>query len=254
MATKRKDIKALTKDALKKEYFDKERSTTSIAEEYGTNPKRISRLLKKHGFKARSRSEAQKIVVQEIHPTRGKERTEEEKVAISKGGADSWDDDRREAASQQAKQQWDLRTEDEKQRIAAKAVQGLREAAKNGSKMEHKIVDHLRANGHTVLHHDMALPNEKLEVDIWVTNKDVIFEVDGIFHVEPVYGEDKLRKTQDADQRKNNLLTKNGFAVVRLIITKKHISDNDYRVIQEKVLKLVESAKAGKVTKWRYDG
>jgi len=253
MATK-KSVDALTKDILKVEYFDKERSTTSIAAEYGTNPKRISRLLKKHGYKTRSRSEAQKLVVVDLHPTRGKTRTDEEKIAISKGGADSWDEDRKAAASAAAKQQWDLRTEEERQRISSKAVKGLREAAKNGSKMEHKIVEHLQANGNTVLHHDMALPNEKLEVDIWVTNKDVIIEVDGIFHVEPVYGEEKLRKTQDADLRKNNLLIKNGFAVVRLIITKKHISDNDYRIIQDKVLQLIESAKPGKVTKWRYDG
>jgi very-short-patch-repair endonuclease len=239
---------------LYQEYFEKERSTTCIADEYGTNPKRISRLLKKHGYRARSRSEAQKLVVVDLHPTRGKQRTDEEKIAISKGGAESWDEDRRAAASAQAKQQWDLRTEEERQRISSKAVKGLREAAKNGSRMEHEIVDCLRENGNTVLHHDMALPNEKLEVDIWVTNKDVIIEVDGIFHVEPVYGDEKLRKTQDADLRKNNLLTKNGFAVVRLIVTKKHISDNDYRVIKEKVLELIESAKAGKVTKWRYDG
>lgn len=252
--TKTKDVSTLTKDILYQEYFEKERSTTSLAEEYGTNPKRISRLLKKYGYKARTRSEAQKLVVVDIHPTRGKQRTEEEKIAISKGGAESWDEERRQQASDLAKQQWELRTEEEKQRISSMAVQGLREAAKNGSRMEHEIVAHLRENGHSVLHHDMALPNEKLEVDIWVTNKDVIFEVDGIFHVEPVYGEEKLQKTQDADARKNNLLTKNGFAVVRLIITKKHISDNDYRVIKDKVLELVDTAKSGKVTKWRYDG
>jgi very-short-patch-repair endonuclease len=254
MATKPKDVKTLTKDVLHVEYFDKERSTTSIAEEYGTNPKRISRLLKKHGYIARTRSEAQKLVVVDLHPTRGKKRTDEEKIAISKGGADSWDQDRKDAASAQAKKQWDLRTEEERQRISSKAVQGLREAAKNGSRMEHEIVACLRDNGNTVLHHDMALPNEKLEVDIWVTNLDVVIEVDGIFHVEPVYGEEKLQKTQDADKRKNNLLVKNGFAVLRLIITKKHISDNDYRLIKEKVLKLIKSAKPGKVTKWRYDG
>ena len=239
---------------LYQEYFEKERSTTDIADEYGTNPKRISRLLKKWGYKARSRSEAQKLVVVDLHPTRGKKRTQEEKIAISKGGAESWNDERKQAASEQAKEQWERRTEEERQAISSKAVLGLREAAKNGSKMEHFLVDSLRNNGHTVLHHDMALPDQNLEVDIWVTNKDVIIEVDGIFHVEPVYGDEKLRKTKAADTRKNNLLVKNGFAVIRLIVTKKHISDNDYRIIEDKVLKLVESAKSGKVTKWRYDG
>jgi very-short-patch-repair endonuclease len=248
-----KNVKELTSEILKQEYFNKERSTTSIAEEYGTNPKRISRLLKKYGMQARTRSEAQKIVVVDQHPTRGKERTDEEKIAISKGGANSWDDDRKKVASDHAKRQWEDRTDEEKQRISSMAVLGLRKAAKYGSKMEHRIVERLRAEGNTVLHHDMALPNENLEVDIWVTNKDVIIEVDGIFHVEPVYGEEKLRKTQDADRRKNGLLTKNGFAVVRLIITKKHISENDYRVIEEKVLELIEQSKSGKVTKWRYD-
>lgn len=239
---------------LYQEYFEKERSTTCIAAEFGTNPKRISRLLKKFGYKARSRSEAQKLVVVDIHPTRGKERTEEEKIAISKGGAASWDDDRKKVAADNASKQWEARTPEEKERIAKKASLGLQKAAKEGSKMEHHLKAYLEGEGHRVLHHDMALQEEQLEVDLWITDLDIIVEVDGIFHVEPVYGEDKLRKTKAADKKKNNLLCKNGFSVIRLVITKKNISDNDYRVIEEKLMKLINTVKPGKVKKWRYDG
>jgi very-short-patch-repair endonuclease len=250
---KTKVIDALTPEVLHREYFTKERSTTDIAAEYGTNPKRISRLLKKFGYVARTRAEAQAIVVRELHPTRGKERTDEEKKAISQGGAASWDDDRREQASQIAKDQWETRTEEDKAMMRQKAAVGLRESAMHGSKLEKRLMSFLVANGYGVLHHKMALPNHNLEVDLWLTNDNIVIEVDGVYHVNPIHGEDKLAKQQGADERKNNLLTKNGFSVIRLIVTKKHISDNDYGVIEQKTLELIKKVKPGKVTRWTYE-
>ena len=65
-------------------------STISLAKELNTYPKKIERILKKHGRSLRSRSESQTLAIQNgraKHPTKGLKRTEEEKAKIAGGNA-----------------------------------------------------------------------------------------------------------------------------------------------------------------------
>ena len=92
-------------------YADNE-STYSIAKELGTYPKKIERILKKNNIKLRSKSESQKLALKAgrcEHPTKGKKRTEEEKVNISEGVYNNWQNktkEERKEISRKAKQRW----------------------------------------------------------------------------------------------------------------------------------------------------
>ena len=73
--------------------YEDNHSTYSIAKELGTYPKKIERILKKHGVQIRSRSDAQKLAMESgrnKHPTKGRRRTKEEKVKISEGVHQNW--------------------------------------------------------------------------------------------------------------------------------------------------------------------
>lgn len=247
-----KKVEQLTKEILEIEYKDNQRSTTDIANEYGTNPKRISRLLKKFEIKTRSRSEAQKLVVKDIHPTRGKQRSDEEKQAISKGGAKSWTKDRKEQASKLGKELWDKKSPEEIKRMREKATQALLQTSKEGSKLEKDVIEILSKHDIPVVHHQMPIKDQSLEVDLWLTSKDVVIEIDGIRHVRPIHGEEDLKRRMEADKRKNDLLTAAGYGVIRFVVIKKNISQNDLFNIEEILMKLISKVKKGKVLTYEY--
>ncbi len=51
------------------------------------------------------------------------------------------------------------------------------------------------------------------ELDIYIKNYKLAFELNGIFHYEPVYGESKLNQTQNNDQRKFQACIEKGISL-----------------------------------------
>jgi hypothetical protein len=51
------------------------------------------------------------------------------------------------------------------------------------------------------------------ELDIYIPSLNVAFEINGIFHYEPIFGNDKLNKTQFNDQRKFKLCNENNIGL-----------------------------------------
>lgn len=49
------------------------------------------------------------------------------------------------------------------------------------------------------------------ELDIYIPSLKLAFELNGIFHYEPIYGEDKLNQIQNNDERKFQLCLKHGI-------------------------------------------
>ena len=71
---------------LLEEYLNKQRSTYEIAKDQNTYPNLVRRALLSHGIKLRDKGTAQSIALESgrhAHPTKGRERTENEKRAIS---------------------------------------------------------------------------------------------------------------------------------------------------------------------------
>ncbi len=76
------------------QYVNQKKSTYEIAQDIGTYPNKIRRTLNTLGVDLRDRSSAQTVAIEtgrHEHPTRGKKRTEAEKIAISNGMSNFWD-------------------------------------------------------------------------------------------------------------------------------------------------------------------
>ena len=93
------------------EYTKKEKSTHKIAEEMGTYPNKIRRILIKNGVILRDKSSAQSIAIdsgRHSHPTKGRRRTEDERIKISEGMSFHWEimgEDERERRSEIARKE-----------------------------------------------------------------------------------------------------------------------------------------------------
>lgn len=75
-----------SREFLEEEYWNKNKSPQDIAYENNTYPNNVRRHLLKYWSKLRDHSDAQKIVVKtKCHPTKGRERSEEEKKSIAEG-------------------------------------------------------------------------------------------------------------------------------------------------------------------------
>ena len=89
--------------------------------------------------------------------------------------------------------------------MQTKAGQALRLAGKNGSKAENYLVEALKDAGYLVEHHNKQLMAGEFEIDILLPELAVVIELDGPQHFLPVFGEDRLAKTQLSDQTKNDV-------------------------------------------------
>ncbi len=67
-------------------YNDENQSTYEIAKQLDTYPNKIRRTLIKHGYELKDKSSAQKTALasgRSSHPTKGKTRSQQEKIKIS---------------------------------------------------------------------------------------------------------------------------------------------------------------------------
>lgn len=55
-----------------------------------------------------------------------------------------------------------------------------------------------------------------LPFDLYIQSKNILIEVDGQFHYEPVFGEDNLKKTQTNDEIKNKYCKENNIKLIRI--------------------------------------
>ena len=225
------------------EYTKKEKSTHKIAEEMGTYPNKIRRILIKNGVILRDKSSAQSIAIdsgRHSHPTKGRRRTEDERIKISEGMSFHWEimgEDERERRSEIARKQWMAMTEVEKKNLLSMAAEGMRRAGREGSKLEKFLLSGLTSGGHRVIFHRKGLiPNQKLEVDIFLPELKTAIEVDGPSHFFPIWGEEKLQKQIKSDAHKSGLLLGSGFIINRI----KNISKNVSQKLQKDLLKKVE--------------
>lgn len=198
-------------------------STYQIAERYETYPNKIRRILVKHGVEMKSKSQAQKSALangRAKHPTKGNIRTKEERLKISATVKKYWSNmskEEYEGRCKEAKTRWYSMPEEERSRITSLAIQAVRKAGKEGSKMEKFLLEELTGLGYRVQFHKKDLiPNEKLEIDLYIPSLKTIIEIDGPSHFLPIWGEEKLQKQIKADDQKTGLILSKGFVIIRV--------------------------------------
>ena len=224
------------------EYYTKVRSIKDIAQALQTYPNKVRRQAIKLGFTLRDKSEAQSLALSQgrhEHPTRGKHRDAATKLKISNGVAANWknmSEDTREAISNRSRENWDNRSDADKQDMRSKAAKKIREASKHGSKLEKFIVEQIRNAGLTPeFHKQNLIPNEKMEIDIYVPEISTIIEIDGPTHFLPIWGEKNLQAHKMADSVKNGLLLSKGFVVIRVEHLQKTVSGRYKRLLWDAI-------------------
>jgi very-short-patch-repair endonuclease len=229
------------------QYTKENKSTYEIAQEIGTYPNKIRRTLNTLGVDLRDRSSAQTVAIQSgrhEHPTRGKKRTEAEKVAISNGMASFWEnmeDSERERRANLSKEQWASMSEEEKANLRKLAAEAVRKASKEGSKIEKFIYEGLTDAGYQVIFHKRGLiPNENMEVDLFVPGIKTAIEIDGPAHFLPIWGEVNLQKHIRSDAQKAGLLLNRGYVILRVKNLIKNISQKRMRDILAQVIDELE--------------
>lgn len=229
-------------------YITECKSTYQISQELNTYPNKVRRILKKHGIVLKSRSEAQKNALEKgvsKIPTQGLRRTDAERIQISKSMKKRWEslteDEHREYVNR-ARERWKSMTDSEKQAMSTAATKAIQKAGKEGSKLEKFIRNELSKSGFKVEPHKKNLiPNENLEIDMYLPELKAIIEIDGPSHFLPIWGEDKLRKQIKADENKTGLILNKGFVIIRV----KHLSDtlclSDQHILKDSIIDLLKT-------------
>ena len=231
-------------------YVKENVSTYAIAEKYNTYPNKINRILRKNGVQLNDRQIAQQLALAEgraKHPTKGKIMSQEARLRISERMSRMWkemSDEERQKIVDRSKSQWYNMSETEREALFKSAHEGMRKASVDGAKLERFIRDELIKLGYSVIFHKTGLiPNEKLEIDLFLPVLNVAIEIDGPSHFLPLFGEEKLHKHIVADSKKSGLLLNYGFMIIRVKYIEKDISNKKQRDILSKIVAVLEKVK-----------
>ncbi len=208
---------------IKKLYIEDGLSWDEVGVLLKRNPSSLRKWAKRRGVESRSKEEAQRIALEKgraTHPTKGKKLSEETKIRISESQGLRWDNMSQEdidKMSQMSKDLWNNMPEDEKAERIKKATSKIRDTTHTGSKLENFIHESLLKEGYKIsFHKKHILKNGQLELDMLLDDYGIVIEVDGPSHFEPVWGEDKLKQTQDADREKNGLIIASNLKIIRV--------------------------------------
>ena len=208
---------------IEKLYTKQKLSYAEIAEQFDTYANRIRRDAKKFGIPARDKSQAQKNVLKmgkSAHPTEGKERNEEEKHKIGLGVYKNWEEcgeEEKQNRRLKSKQRWEALSDTYKQNMLTAAHNAIRQTSAEGSKLEKYLLETLVDNGYKPqFHKEEVLANTRLQIDIYVPEKNVAIEVDGPSHFAPVWGDQSLNRNTKSDQKKTGLILGKGMKLIRI--------------------------------------
>ena len=218
-------------------------SSYEIAEHFKTYSTKILRALKFLGEPPRDYAEAQKIAMKrgrsKLPNPKGSKLTDKHKLAVSEGRAKAWSeisDEERARLSAIGKEQWQNMTDQERQELRTLAARAVREAARDGSKTERFLRKELTNLGWSVRFHERNLiPDNKLEVDLYVAELRTAIEVDGPSHFLPIWGEESLQKHQKSDATKTGLLLNEDYIVIRVKQMTKSLSQKKMRVVLDAI-------------------
>ncbi|MQF98284.1 MAG: hypothetical protein FI729_01965 [SAR202 cluster bacterium] len=229
-------------------YEEDGKSTYEIAEEIGTYPNKIRRILQKNGVQLKSRSQAQKNALdggRAKHPTDGKTRSKEERIKISNSVHKYWKSMTKkeyQARVDGAKERWYNMSEQERKNISSMAIQAIQRAGKEGSKLEKFVLSELTGAGYSVeFHRKNLIPNENLEIDLYIPALKTIIEIDGPSHFLPIWGEEKLQKQIKSDAQKTGLILSKGYLIIRVKSVTDFVSLSSKDKLVKNLLERLES-------------
>lgn len=249
----------LTVEYLTEQYIVLQKSPTQIAEENNTYTNKVRRALIKFGFDMRDRGEAQSIALKTgrvQHPTKGKKQPKDTKDKIAKSLSDSiakMPEKKKKEKAHKAKINWKNKTFEEKQDFAKRAVEGLHEAAKDGSKFEIFLREEIANAGFPLeFHKENLFSDNKMHVDIFIPSIKTVVEIDGPSHFLDIWGIDKLQKHQAKDLKKNGIVLAAKLNMLRVKNIHKSLSNFKMKEAAKKVIDALNHLKKTLSTKGQY--
>ena len=230
-------------------YVNQNKSTYEISQNLKTYPNKIRRVLMKHGVKLKTKSQAQKNALDKgvaKIPTKGHKRSEEEKIKISSSMEKRWKNTsikKYQEHVDKAKKRWYNMPEHERQSMTKSATKAIQKAGKEGSKLEKFIRRELSSFFIVESHKKNLIPNENLEIDIYIPKLKTIIEIDGPSHFLPIWGEEKLQKQIKADENKTGLILGKGFAIIRVKNLSDSVSLSKQHKLKERLIELLGDIK-----------
>ena len=97
-----------------------------------------------------------------------------------------------------------------------------------------------KAGYEAIFHKRGLVPNDKLEVDIFLPTLKLAIEIDGPAHFLPIWGEESLQKHIRADAEKAGLLIARGYAILRVKNIIRNLSAKNMRDALEGVITAVK--------------
>lgn len=86
------------------------------------------------------------------------------------------------------------------------------------------------------------------ELDIYIPKLKVAFEINGIFHYKPIYGEDKLLHTQSKERKKRYICNKKGIKLHVINISRlKNFSEQEAYKYLKRIFKFIDKYKIEKL-------
>jgi very-short-patch-repair endonuclease len=227
-------------DLIIEEYINNNNSLQNIAHKYNTYANKIRRDAIKFGIALRDKSEAQKNALNtgvHKHPTKGTTRPDDTKTKIGVSLVHSWEqlsDNELENRKNTAKKNWEKKSKNDKENMLTKANKAVRQASKDGSKLEKFISQCLIKDNHKIeFHKEQLLANTKLQIDIFLPTMNVAIEVDGPSHFAPVWGDDVLNRNISYDNKKTGLIIGKGLVLIRIKQTKDFSKSRALLIYQE---------------------
>ena len=235
-----------------KKMYEDGMSTHQIGEKFNMKAGSVCYRLKKMGVILRDKSSAQKTSLAtgiSKHPTKGRKRTIAEKLAISEGSAKFWENlpeaerkKKQEELVKRGKNIWKNMTEEQKENLRKASIEGIRKSSVEGSIIERTLYSYLISeNINAEFHVKNLIPDPDLEVDIWIPKLKIVVEIDGPGHFFPLWGEETLKKVQEADQRKNGLILSHGLVMLRIQNKKTQLSQKNIRDICKEAVRLIKN-------------
>ena len=205
-------------------YINQNLSFNKVAELANVAPSTIKRDSKLLGVPARNKSQAQSNALKtgvHKHPTKGTVRPEETKKQISDKVFDAWKTTDKAARAEKSRQNWEKMGEAKHKEMRKKAQKALKLASKEGSKLEHFLLEELPKHGYRVsFHHERLLAGTLLQIDLMIEDMGIAIEVNGISHHEAVWGDKSFNRTIRGDNNKRAILQNYGF--VFIVVNQKH--------------------------------
>jgi len=237
---------------LYQQYITNDRSCEDIAIELGTYRQKVRRALIKVDIKLKDQSSAQVAALKSHrskHPTLGTKRPEDIKLRISEKVSQNWSEitpEELERRSKISRQQWDAMSITEQQNLVKAGIAAILRASREGSKIEKSLWEGLTKAGYMIEYHKEGILSGggKLQIDMFIPSLSTAIEVDGPSHFLPIWGDDKLQKTIQSDQKKTGLLLSMGIVILRIKHIGKHVSNKNKRDILGAVLLQLERIKS----------